>query len=413
MANNSSTLVVPGSTPVSMAAKKGRGKPTSVRKAPVPARQKSKADFVNMSQMLAAPPMQISEAGVPYRYIVPPADPTEDPGYLRPPTRQDIEYGERLQKAQKQKETGVYPTGWDPVLSEQRITAAERQPHGAGWKGHIIDPLRKEQYGPSASQNVGDFLKGAYSNTLGGMVPFAYGPGGAIYNAQWSHRPNLALPMRRENILRGEGTIADKSRVDRRREAEYRHKYYGTPKPEPRAQNVYDELGMSQPIRGIPSYDVGQRDVPTYLTDMGKRAELELGPAKVLPPGSDWGLPAGALALQGLSTSPYLKDETRDLIKGGFPVEKLPSKVQEYIKNTLERPKTFVDLSGGRPGGEKESKGKKETFNLLKMLLDLLGLPFKFLGLDGNFEESKKAQEQYAQPGKNMYNVKQVMRNRL
>jgi len=97
----------------------------SKRQAPVRPVRKGRTDLVNVSQMLAAPPMQVSQAGVPYRYIVPPADSGEDPGFLRPPTRQDVDYGERLRKAMAQKKTGVYPMGWDPVVAEQRITAAD------------------------------------------------------------------------------------------------------------------------------------------------------------------------------------------------------------------------------------------------------------------------------------------------
>ena len=367
----------------------------SVRPMPIPRADKQSEALTNMFQLMKGSPMQTSKQGVPYKVIV--GDPTEDPGYLRPPTQQDIEYGERLQKAMKQKETGIYPMGWDPVAAEQRITVAERGA-GPGWRKDITDPLRKEQYGPSTLQNVGDFLKESYQKTLGQMVPFAYLPGGGIWKSQWRNRPNEALPMRRGNILRGEGTIADKSRASRRAEAEYRHKYYGAPEPGPRESNIYDELGMPQPGPSIPDYDVGQRDVPVYLTDAGRRAELELGPAKVPPPGSEWDLPAGALALRGLSTSPYLKDETRDLIKGGFPVEKLPPKVQEFIKNTLERPQTFFDLSGDRRGGIKEKGEKKETFNLLKILLGLLGLPLKLLGLGESGQEGGERQPRRVLP---------------
>ncbi|MCK4525984.1 hypothetical protein KAW18_01330 [candidate division WOR-3 bacterium] len=375
MANSLST------SPVSIA-KKGGGKSTgpgrSGGKRRMPVRsvpEKGRANLTNVGQMLAPPPMQVSQQGVPYKYIVPPADPGEDPGYLRPPTQQDIDYGERLQRAMAQKETGLYPTGMDPVLAEQRITAAERQPHGPGWKEDIIDPLRREQYGASATQNVGDFLKEGYQDTLGKMVPFAHLPGGGIWKSKWSNRPNEALPMRRANILRGEGTIADKSRAFDRREAEYRHKYYGAPEPGPRKSNVYDELGMPQPGPDVSDYDVGQRDVPPYLREMGLKAEQELGPYKVPPPGSELGLPAGALITRGLSTAPYLDKETRDLIKGGFPVQDLPPGVQRFIKNTMEKPSSFIDLSGGRDREGKEEKSEeKETFNLLKFLMGLLGL---------------------------------------
>ena len=402
MANNLNVVsgAVPASTKASPPAKK---KPSStksrdgerratVRPTPIPRTDKKSEALVNMFQLLREGPMQTSQQGVPYKTIV--GDPNVDPGYLRPPTQQDIDYGNRLQKAMEQEETGVYPTGWNPVTAEQRITAAER---GAspGHKKDIIDPLRREQYGPSTLQNVGGFLKEGYQDTLGKMVPFAAMPGGAIWKSHWRNRPNEALPMRQGNIMRGEGTIADKSRASRRREAEYRHKYYGTPEPGPRESNVYDELGMPQPGPSVPDYDVGQRDVPVYLGDAGARAEQDLGPFKVPPPGSDWGLPAGALALRGLSTSPYLKDETRDLIQGGFPVENLPPGVQRFIKNTMERPETFIDLSGGGPGGtgEKEEGEGKDRFNILKILLGLLGLPFKLLGL-GPGEEKKKEKKE-------------------
>ena len=366
-----------------------------IRPMPTPREGKQSETLTNMFQLMKGSPMQVSEQGVPYKVIA--GDPTEDPGYLRPPTRQDIEYGGRLQKAMEQKETGVYPMGWDPVTAEQRITAAERQPHGPGWRKDIIDPLRREQYGPSTLQNVGGFLKGAIS-PLGKVAPFAYLPGGAVSRTR-GLGPNLALPMRRGDIKRGEGTAADQARAFDRAEAEYKHKYYGTPEPGPREPNVYDELGMPQPKEAIPSYDVGQRDVPSYLREMGLRAEQELGPYKVPPPGSDLGLPAGALITRGLSTAPYLKQETRDLIRGGFPVQDLPPGIQRFVKNTLEKPQTFFDLSGGRKGGTKGEEGKKkETFNLLKFLLGLLGLPLKVLGLDVNQGEGGGKQPRRALP---------------
>jgi hypothetical protein len=286
-----------------------------------------KQGLINMAQMLTKNKnMQVSKAGVPYKYIVPPVNPQEDPGYLRPPTQQDIEYGERLHRAREQEATGVYPTGYDPVLVEQRITAAERQPHGPGWKEDITDPLRKRQYGPSKLQNIGDILKGTYSNTLGRMVPFAYGPGGSIYNAAWSHRPNEALPIQRGNILRGEGTITDQMRAASEKGVESRK------------QNVYDELGMPQPkpIEAVPAYDVGgQRDIPLNLTDMGQ--------------------------------------------------------------------------------GTKEKKGKKkETFNLLKFLLGLLGLPLKLLGLGGGPGDEDKDEEEEAKPksSDNNWAYNQMMQQR-
>jgi hypothetical protein len=290
----------------------------------------------------------------------------------------------------KQKETGVYPMGWDPVTAEQRITAAERGA-GPGWKEDITDPLRKEQYGSSTLQNMGDFFKSGYGATLGNVVPFAFLPGGGIWKSQWRNRPNEALPMRRGNIMRGEGTIADKSRASRRGEAEYRHKYYGTPELGPRESNVYDELGMPQPKSNVSH---GKRQVPLYLRELGLRAEEELGPYKVPPPGSELGLPAGALITRGLSLpgESYLKKETRDLINSGkVPVENLPPGIQRFIKDKMERPKTFFDLSGGRGADGKEEEGeKKETFNILKFLMGLLGLPLKLLGLDLPGEDEKK-----------------------
>ena len=365
-----------------------------VRSTPIPREGKQSEALTNMFQLLRGGPMQVSKQGIPHRVIA--GDPGEDPGYLRPPTQQDIEYGDRLQRAMKQKEIGVYPMGWDPVTAEQRITAAERQPHGPEWRKDTIDPLRREQYGPSTLQNVGGFLKGAVS-PLGKVAPFAYLPGGAVSRAR-GLGPNLALPMRRGDIMRGEGTAADQTRASKRAEAEYRHKYYGAPEPGPRESNVYDALGMSQPGPSIPAYDVGQRDVPPYLRAMGLRAEQELGPYKVPPPGSDLGLPAGALITRGLSTAPYLKQETRDLVKGGFPVQNLPPEIQDYIKNTMEKPPSFIDLSGGRNGSGEEEGEKKETFNILKLLMGLLGLPLKILGLTPSEEKetSKSYQPQKA-----------------
>jgi hypothetical protein len=287
-----------------------------------------------------------------------------------------------------QKKSNVWPSGIDPVLLEQRITAAERQPHGPYWKKDFDDPLRKDQYGPSTLQNIGDLAKSGYEATLGKMVPFAFLPGGGIWKSRWGNRPNEALPMRRADIERGHGTGADRSRLWNRKIADYKHKYYGGPEPAPRKSNVYDELGMPQPVEGSPDYDVGQSDVPLYLKSVGKSIDREFGPAKVPPPGSEWGLPAGSLEMQGVMPRYYLGKETRDLIRGGFPVENLPPEIQDYIKNTMEKPQQFYDLSGGRGGGEEEEEGEGRggIFNILKLLLGMLGLG----GLFGGEKKKKK-----------------------
>lgn len=359
------------------------------RQVPTPRADRSKA-LTNISQLLGTGPMQISQEGVPYRYIVPPADPGEDPGYLRPPTQQDIEYGERLDRAQQLKESGRLPGGRDPVAVEQRITAAERQT--PTWRDEG-DSLRESIYGrgpiKGTLSNVGDMLTSGYTNTLGNMVPFAYFPGGAIHRAGWGNDPSRRYDIKgamRSDIIQGEGTPFDQSRRGRRKMDLYKHKYYGQPDPGPRPRNVYDDLGMPQPKSRTPTMDVGQGDVPTYLMSAGKGIDLDYGPAKVPPPGSEWGLPAGSLALQGMALDPYLSKETRDLIRSGFPVEDLPPKVQEYIKNTMEKPPSFFDLSGGRGGTgeeEEEGEGRGGIFNILKLLLGMLGL-------DGLFGKEKK-----------------------
>lgn len=235
MANNLST------GPVSTT-KKGEVKSTSPGlsggKRRTPARavpEKGRTNLTNMGQMLSASPMQVSQQGVPYRVLV--GDQNADPGYLRPPTQQDIEYGERLQRARQLEESGRLLGGRDPVAVEQRITAAERQ----------IPTWRDE----------GDTL--------------------------------------RESIY-GKG-----------------------------------------PIKGA-MYNVG---------DLATKA-----------PGSELGLSAGSLEPRGIAGAPS----------------------------------SPIDFSGGRgaDGKEEEEGEKKETFNIMKFLLGLLGLPLKLLGLDVPGEDEKK-----------------------
>ena len=244
------------------------------------------------------------------------------------------------------------------------------------------------------------------------MVPFAYGPGGGIYESQWRQQGNDALPMLRGDIESGRGTEADQSRRSYRERAAYGHKYYGLPEPGPRKSNVYDTLGMPQPKEYVPAYDYGQGDVPYYLTGAGRDYDIDHGPAKTPPPGSELGLPAGALATRGVDE--HLTSEARNrILSGDVNVQDLPPKIQRFIKNTIEKPRTTFGGPGGGGGGgggeggegTKKKKGeKKETFNLLKMLLGLLGLPLKLFGLDGGFGQKEEGTESSGSGDNRAYN---------
>lgn len=376
-------------------------KSSSVRQ-PTPVRQGSavpRQNLTNMFEFLRNSPqsMQVSKQGVSYRNLDPNAAP-EDPGYLRPPTREDIEYGDRLRRAQELKASSDFSGGQDPAVTEQRITAAERQ--SPYWKDQG-DSLRESIYGKGPVKqtlsNMGNMLTNTYTHSLGKMVPFAFLPGGSIYNASWSAQPNQAEGWDKKRILMGEGTPSDRHRAWDRSLDLYKHQYYGQPDPGPRPWNVYDDLGMSQPKYPVTHMmDYGQNDVPLYLKSIGRGIDRELGPAKVPPPGSDLGLPAGALDTRGASLSPYLNKETRDLVKSGFPVENLPPEIQDFVENTMEKPPSYIDLSGGRGrgqgrGGEEGDEDEsKKRFNLLEILLGLLGLPLKLLGLTPPGEEKEK-----------------------
>ena len=366
-----------------------RSKPTQV-----PAyRQRPSVNLGGLFQGLreSQAPMQTSKQGVSYRYLVPPADPNEDPGFLRPPTQQDVEYGERLRRAQRLKESGERPSGRDPVKVEQRITAAERQ--NPYWRDRG-DSLRETMYGEGlikgAVHNVGDLLADGYKGSLGQIAPFAFLPGGSIYKAGWGHDPSRrfdTMGWSRHRLLSGEGTGPDQGRAWQRKLDTYEHKYYGQPDPGPRPRNVYDDLAMPQPKYPISRVvDFGQDDVPLYLTDVGQAIERDHGPYKVPPPGAETGLPAGALQSHGLSTRPFFTNEQKAMLQK-HSMEKLSPQLQDYVKRLSSEPEQapMIDLSGGKEGeGEGE---KKETFNLLKFLLGLLGLPLKLLGLDGFGED--------------------------
>ncbi len=356
---------------------KGSGGGTTASKKASARRQskKSKAqELVNLSKFLNN--MKVSEEGVPYQYVVSPDDPGQDPGHLRPPTRQDIAYGERLDRATQLKESGRLPGGRDPVAVEQNITAAERQT--PTWRDEG-DSLRESIYGQSlakkASVNMGNMLTSGYKGTLGQMLPFAALPGGAMRAADWGAQPNQAEGWAEKRIVEGEGTPHDQSKSWNRKLDVYKAKYYGQPDPGPRPRNVYDNLGMSQPKPPTPMMDFGQNDVPMYLTSAGKSIDNKLGPYKVAPPGSETGLPPGALAHHGLHTRPFFTNEQNAMLQSQpDSVAKLSPQMQDYVKRLSAEPENppMIDFSGGKK--EKEEEEEKKTFNLLEMLMQLLGL---------------------------------------
>ena len=382
-----------GKRPVSK--KRPSVSPTPIRGTALP-----RQNLVNMFEVLrnSGQPMQTSGQGVPYKVLV--GDPNEDPGYLRPPTQQDIDYGGRLDRAQRLKASGRMPGGRDPVAVEQRITAAERQT--PIWRDEG-DSLRESIYGKGSVKgtlsNVGDMLTGAYEGTLGKMVPFAYLPGGAIHAAGWGAQPNQAEGWPEKRILAGEGTPSDQSKSWQRGLDLHKHKYYGEPDPGPRPSNVYDELGMPQPKPATPMMDYGQGDVPLYLTDTGKGIEDRLGPYKIPPPGAETGLPAGALQSHGLTTRPYFTNEQKAMLQD-YPTEKLSPQLQDYVKRLSSEPESppMIDLSGGGPSSKEEEDEGEKRFNILEMLLGLLGLPLKLLGLMPQDEKKKSDRRRPIQP---------------
>ncbi len=228
----------------------------------------------------------------------------------------ELDYQKRLLRAEKEKASGTWWTGIDPVELEKRITVAERQDMTPQRRENVIKGLRAGQYEPSALQNVGSLLKRGGK----GIGHYLQGLGHQFGVGRPSMFPGFAASgrsMKRGRIQRGEGSFSDIL------------KYGG---------KTAKELA----------------DQPEFLTEVGqvsRRSQLEP------------------------LTDPLEKQMAKDLLASLY-MQGDPS---------MGTHKMYMPPQGGGVKfGEMRGKGegeKKETFNLLKLLMGLLGLPFKVLGL--------------------------------
>jgi hypothetical protein len=228
----------------------------------------------------------------------------------------ELDYQKRLLRAEKEKASGTWWTGIDPVELEKRITVAERQDMTPQRRENVIEGLRTGQYEPSALQNVGSLLKRGGK----GIGHYLQGLGHQFGIGRPSMFPGFAAsgrPMKRGRIQRGEGSFSDIL------------KYGG---------KTAKELA-------------GQ---PEFLTEVGqvsKRSQLE--------PLAD----------------PLEKQAAKDLLASLYTPSDPSMGTHKMYMPPQRRGMEFGEMRGE---GEGE---KKETFNLLKLLMGLLGLPFKVLGL--------------------------------
>ena len=236
-------------------------------------------------------------------------------------------FDERMAEATKRKESLRWPEGVDPELMERRITAAEseRWPNSADF----YKELRSLQTEPTTLQNVGSMLKtgakgaGDYLKDIGQGL-------GLYQRPLWPS--NLAPRERRVrgSIIGGEGTP-----VDQRKAFEFiRNK---------RAENYAAGITVPPGKEYIGDYERGYEK---RVDEIPYGMKFVNAPDLLVPPKpSTYEAPKRTLA---------------------------PQPQQQYLPRQ-QMPQGRMMSPGGAAGIGKDRE-KKETFNLLEMLMGLLGL---------------------------------------
>jgi hypothetical protein len=258
-------------------------------------------------------------------------------------------FDERMVEATKRKKSLKWPEGIDPELMEQRITAAESEkwPNSADF----YKELRSLQTEPTTFQNVGSMLKtgakgvGGYLQNLGQHM-------GVYQKPLWpAEGYKQTRGWTRENIIRGKGTPADWKKT-----SDFISKK--------RAENYAAGITVPPEKEFIASYmrgSEGRVNRTPYGINFVNAPDLSLPPKPSTYEARE----------RTLAPQPQLQQQY-------FPRQQMP-------QGRMMSPRGVAGI-----GKDKE---KKETFNLLEMLMGLLGLPFKVLGLSDGKSIGKSPQK--------------------
>ena len=257
-------------------------------------------------------------------------------------------FDKRMVEATKRKESLKWPQGIDPELMEQRITAAESEklPNSS----NVFKELRSLQTEPTTFQNVGSMLKtgakgvGSYLENLGQHMGVYQKP---LWPAEGAKQRSGWVKQR---IIHGEGTPTDWRKasdfISKRRAENYAA---GITVPEKNEFYADYMRGGEDRTQGIP-----------YGIKFANAPDLSLPPKP-----STYEAPRKTSVLQP-QAQPQQSRSTGYSSYGGGSYGGLSPEERQYLENA---PASFGKEPTLVAGNE-----KKETFNLLEMLMGLLGL---------------------------------------